>query len=47
MGKPDLLLIGPVTERMMARLTAEFEVHVLFDQADHEHWLRENGDAKL
>ncbi len=43
MGKPDLLLIGRVTDRMMARLTAEFTVHALFDQDAPDGWLRENG----
>lgn len=43
MTKPDLLLIGSVTERMMDRLTAEFVVHPLFDQDDRAAWLAENG----
>ena len=41
--KPDLLLIGPATPRMMERFYADFTVHVLFDQEDRDDWLAANG----
>ncbi|MDU9005653.1 2-hydroxyacid dehydrogenase [Sedimentitalea todarodis] len=44
-GKPDLLMIGSVTDRMMARLTAEFTVHPLFDQPDEARFLADHGAA--
>ena len=42
--KPHLLQIGSVTERMMDRLSAEFEVHSLFDQPDRAAFLAEHGE---
>ena len=41
--KPDLLVIGPVTDRMMSRLTERFSVHVLFDQPDRDAFLQAEG----
>ena len=43
---PDLLhllQIGDVTERMRARLEADFTVHKLFEQADRDAFLRDHG----
>ena len=42
--KPHLLQIGSVTERMLDRLRAEFEVHSLFDQPDRAAFLAEHGE---
>jgi lactate dehydrogenase-like 2-hydroxyacid dehydrogenase len=42
--KPDLLMIGSVTDRMMDRLTAEFTVHALDAQAEEAGFLAEQGD---
>ncbi|MEY8829444.1 2-hydroxyacid dehydrogenase [Sedimentitalea sp. XS_ASV28] len=44
-GKPDLLVIGGVTERMMDRLTAEFTIHALYDQPDEAAFLAAHGAA--
>ena len=41
--KPDLLLIGPITDRMMERLTARFNVHALFDEPDQRAFLEAEG----
>ncbi len=41
--KPDLLLIGRVTDRMMDRLTERFSVHSLFDQPDQMAFLQSEG----
>lgn len=41
--RPVLLQIGSVTERMRARLEAEFTVHVLFDQPDRAAFLAAHG----
>lgn len=41
--KPHLLQIGDVTERMRARLEAEFVVAKLFDQQDRAGFLAERG----
>ena len=41
--KPHLLQIGDVTERMRARLEAEFAVTKLFDQPDRAAFLTERG----
>lgn len=43
--KPDLLLIGSVTDRMMSRITAEFTVHALNRQTDEAGFLAEHGDS--
>jgi lactate dehydrogenase-like 2-hydroxyacid dehydrogenase len=42
---PRLLQIGSVTDRMKARLEAEFKVHILFDQPDQAAFLAETGPA--
>ncbi|MEO9777672.1 MAG: 2-hydroxyacid dehydrogenase [Sedimentitalea sp.] len=44
-AKPDLLMIGSVTDRMMARLTADFTVHALSDQPDQAQFLADHGVA--
>ncbi|WP_424985323.1 2-hydroxyacid dehydrogenase [Microbulbifer sp. S227A] len=44
-AKPDLLVIGGVTERMMGRLTAEFTVHALYDQPDQGAFMAAHGTA--
>lgn len=41
--KPQLLQIGDVTDRMKARLEAEFVVHKLFDQDDRAAFLDARG----
>ncbi|MDU8942063.1 2-hydroxyacid dehydrogenase [Ovoidimarina sediminis] len=41
--KPDLLLIGRVTDRMMDRLRTRFTVHSLFDEADQTAFLTREG----
>lgn len=41
--KPKLLQIGDVTDRMRARLTAEFEVTELFAQSDRHAFLHAHG----
>ena len=44
MAKPHLLQIGDITERMAARVSAEFEISKLFDQADRSGFLTARGD---
>ncbi|SLN54000.1 Glyoxylate/hydroxypyruvate reductase B [Pseudoruegeria aquimaris] len=43
--KPVLLQIGSVTERMRARLEAEFEIHKLFEQEDRAAFLAQVGPS--
>ena len=43
--KPDLLIIRKVSDRMTARLSAEFTVHPLFDQPDQAGFLADHGAA--
>ena len=43
--KVQLLQIGNITDRMRDRLTADFDIHVLFDQKDRAAFLAENGAA--
>lgn len=45
MTKPKLLQIGDITERMTARVSAEFEITKLFDQADRAAFLDSQGDS--
>ena len=43
--KVQLLQIGNITDRMRDRLTADFDIHVLFDHKDRAAFLAENGAA--
>lgn len=43
MAKPDLLLIGPATQRMRDAMTAEFTIHELFEMDDQQGFLAEHG----
>lgn len=43
--KVQLLQIGNITDRMRDRLTADFDIHVLFDHEDRAAFLAENGAA--
>lgn len=43
MDKPDLLLIGPATSRMRAAMATDFTIHEMFEMADADAWLAENG----
>ena len=45
MSRAPLLQIGGVTDAMRDRLSAEFDIHVLFDQPDREAFLRDEGAA--
>ncbi|MEM7290308.1 MAG: 2-hydroxyacid dehydrogenase [Pseudomonadota bacterium] len=42
--KPDLLLIGGVTPRMMEKMNANFTVHPLSEITDFEYWISTIGD---
>lgn len=42
-GKPDLLLIGPATQRMRDRMAAQFTIHELFVMDDADGFLAEHG----
>lgn len=44
--KPDMLLIGGATPRMMERFEAAFNIHMLSETIDSPKWLDENG-AKI
>jgi len=44
--KPDMLLIGGATPRMMEKFEAEFTVHQSIETSDLNGWLKENG-AKI
>lgn len=41
--KPDMLLIGDATPRMMEKFEATFNVHMLSEMSDAPKWLNENG----
>ncbi len=43
MDKPDLLLIGPATERMRTAMSADYAIHELHKMADADAWLAEIG----
>jgi lactate dehydrogenase-like 2-hydroxyacid dehydrogenase len=43
MSRPDLLLIGPATQRMRDAMASEFTVHELFTMDDQQGWLAEHG----
>ena len=43
MSKPDLLLIGPATQRMRDAMASDFTVHELFTMDDQQGWLAEHG----
>lgn len=42
--KPDLLLIGPATQRMRDAMAKDFNIHELFEMPDADGWLAANGD---
>lgn len=41
--RPDLLVIGDVTERMTRRLAEAFTLHALFEQDDPDAWIAREG----
>ncbi|MEM9343523.1 MAG: 2-hydroxyacid dehydrogenase [Pseudomonadota bacterium] len=43
MEKPQVLVIGPITDRMRDRLDSAFDVTELFEQSDQDAFLREHG----
>ena len=47
MAKPDLLLIGPATDRMRDQMAAEFTVHELFALDDADGFMTEHGASIL
>ena len=44
--KPDMLLIGGATSRMMEKFEAAFNIHMMSEMSDTQKWLEDNG-AKI